>query len=1357
MRRTIKTGLTLAMAASMVVSGVPTSGAIANATENNAVAKLSENTNELHAMLKNNKGKAKIKDTKKDAEYAKGEAVIMYYSDVISSKSVNKKLGAYATIKNTFEFKGVSGKTVKSLSHSTSVSGKDIAVSVVKSDKYSTEELIKKLSAQKNIIYAEPNYKKHALATDDSLSKFQWALDNKGQFGGTEGLDTNADSEEIKNNASGEKVIAIIDTGVDYTHEDLADVMWVNNLKNDKLKGKHGYDFVNYDKDPMDDHGHGSHCAGIARAVMDNETGIAGVAKADNIKIMALKFLDEYGFGDDEGEIGAFNYIYQAQKLGVDIAAINCSYGGGGPSEIMETLIDMVGEQGALVIAAAGNEYNNNDVSPSYPASYDSDYIVSVAATNEKDEIASFSNVGAKSVDLAAPGTDILSSVCYDCFNPVTYDEEKINDVTSTYYSFDDDKEFVKVLDDDGFDAEAFEANEDAIPWGFRSYDVPSYDDEEDEDEVDETEGTDATDETDETEGTDVTDETEPASVSMEYSDEEFFGAKDNNKSLKVSIKNAKEGKAYEVAIPYKVDSLDTPVYEALSFKGIPDDKKKEAWVTMYDGTYDEEEKLINAENLISYDTISNENNYWDFFSVPVGAQEEEDDDYDYEDDEDWAKKLNVANHKKSDIEDPAGEEGEETEGEEGEEVTGPQTRFMVINVEPYADGDYEFYLDAVGVSKEGVDSSEFGKYDFYNGTSMATPHVTGAAAVVAAMFPEKSNTEIKDILLGSTRSNDNFAGKMVAEGTLDFSKINNLKGYVKSADINDGKLVIEGKRLDGSTVKINDKKIETSENTDSKIVADLDKSLENKTINVSVETKTGTINRKIFNLAGKKLDRVNGKGININPITEIFSMDDKLLMMDFHYGKVSIGTVPDDITQPVTWETKDLPNEKDGFEYYGLSEYGSEELTYGWFFKGYYLMIASFDVGFSETYAILAYDVANNKWSTLTEIPKFDWMDEYSLVEYNNNLYYLYKSGDDEVYTVYKVEGDFDTNGCNAKLVNSNDLGEIPSDVNIYSFYNTGDKLVSLFNYKYNEESGDLDKLPNYIFDGKEWKQSKATCELFDENEETCIVPVEGGVMFIGSAADGLGDIYTYDVEKDEFIASEYVVDRKGMAAEGYDAIRAYKVKDRVVIIAAELDAEGWFILSNKYDVKTENGKTVLRKHTKWFDEFEDEEFEKEIMDKYANGEFIQMSISLKSGNDEGKTVEVPTTEAPTTAKNPEKTTTVPTTTVAPTTKVPETTTAAINTSVGKTAVSKVTRKGNRKKAKLTLKKLDKVSGYQVKYSTSKKFDKKSTKTVDSAKNVLTIKNLKAKKKYYVKARAYVITNGKKNFGKWSKVKKIK
>ena len=477
MRRTIKTGLTLALAASMVVSGVPTTGVNAKTADKAVVAKTSGKTNFKRAMLDGNKGKTM--KAKKGVDYVEGDAIIMYYSDVVSKKSIEKNLGADVKIKKTFEFEGVNNKKIKSLSNSPVKKGNNIAISVVHSDKYSTEELIKQNSTKKNIICVEPNYIKHVSATNDDLSKFQWALDNKGQFNGTEGLDTNADSEEIKSNTSEEKVIAIVDTGVDYTHEDLADVMWTNNLNSNKLRGEHGYDFYNYDDDPMDDYGHGTHCAGIARAVMDNEAGIAGVAKADNIKIMALKFLGEDGSGTDAGEIAAFNYIYQAQKLGVDIAAINCSYGSSFGSEVTGTLIDMVGANGALTIAAAGNEYSDNDVNGSYPANYDSEYVVSVAASNENDEIAAFSNIGEKTVDLAAPGTDILSSVSYDCFNPVTYDEEKLGNLASTYYSFDDNKELVQVYGEDGFDAEAFDANEDAVRWGFKKLEFEDEDSEE--------------------------------------------------------------------------------------------------------------------------------------------------------------------------------------------------------------------------------------------------------------------------------------------------------------------------------------------------------------------------------------------------------------------------------------------------------------------------------------------------------------------------------------------------------------------------------------------------------------------------------------------------------------------------------------------------------------------------------------------------------------------------------------------------------------------------------------------------------------------------------------------------------------
>jgi len=241
-----------------------------------------------------------------------------------------------------------------------------------------------------------------------------WGLNNTGQNGGKADADIDAPEAWVRTTDSS-VVIGVIDTGVDYNHPDLRNQMWKNlgeiagNSIDDDHNGYiddvYGYDFVNNDGDPFDDNSHGTHVSGTIAAQANNNIGITGVNW--NAKIMALKWLDSNNRGYISNAIRAINY---ATQMGVKIT--NNSWTADHSSQVLYDAINAAGQKGSLFVAAAGNDYgNNNDVNPKYPASYNLDNIISVAATDRNDNLATFSNIGAQSVDIGAPGVDILSSV----------------------------------------------------------------------------------------------------------------------------------------------------------------------------------------------------------------------------------------------------------------------------------------------------------------------------------------------------------------------------------------------------------------------------------------------------------------------------------------------------------------------------------------------------------------------------------------------------------------------------------------------------------------------------------------------------------------------------------------------------------------------------------------------------------------------------------------------------------------------------------------------------------------------------------------------------------------------------------
>lgn len=244
----------------------------------------------------------------------------------------------------------------------------------------------------------------------------QWALANLGQQGGKKDADIKALDAWKTTTGSEDVVVAVLDTGVDLNHADLSGNMWFRpaNLSpyNDPQLGRmndiYGFDGTSDLPDPMDDNGHGTHCAGIIGAVGDNGEGIAGVNW--RVKIMPLKFLGRNGSGNASDAIAAINYAIERKSSGVNIRVISASWGSMRRSKALEATIRAAGEAGILFVAAAGNDGSDNDRRPHYPSNYELPNVISVAALDRNDTLASFSNFGAKTVHIAAPGKDILST-----------------------------------------------------------------------------------------------------------------------------------------------------------------------------------------------------------------------------------------------------------------------------------------------------------------------------------------------------------------------------------------------------------------------------------------------------------------------------------------------------------------------------------------------------------------------------------------------------------------------------------------------------------------------------------------------------------------------------------------------------------------------------------------------------------------------------------------------------------------------------------------------------------------------------------------------------------------------------------
>ena len=311
--------------------------------------------------------------------------------------------------------------------------------------------------------YAEPNY---TISLDEAGGPLvpvlprdpqfndQWALANSGQRGGKQGADISATLAWATTTGSDKVVVAVLDSGVDYTHEDLAENIWVRPATMDPyqdnelgtIDDENGFNAIDGASDPMDENGHGTHCAGIIGAEGENNVGIAGVnwkvqimplkfmnaggfgttkdaIEAINyvidrkkagvnwkVKIMPLKFMNAGGFVTTKDAVEAINYVIDRKKAGVNVRIISASWGSTQKSRALEEVIRKAYENDILFVAAAGNATTNNDRNPHYPSSYNVPNVVSVAALDRNDQLASFSNYGLKSVAIGAPGVDILST-----------------------------------------------------------------------------------------------------------------------------------------------------------------------------------------------------------------------------------------------------------------------------------------------------------------------------------------------------------------------------------------------------------------------------------------------------------------------------------------------------------------------------------------------------------------------------------------------------------------------------------------------------------------------------------------------------------------------------------------------------------------------------------------------------------------------------------------------------------------------------------------------------------------------------------------------------------------------------------
>lgn len=1059
MKKKILKSFALFLAASMIFGSVPVTAQPASAAQ---------------TIKTGDKRVSPKKDT--DNTYAEGEAIVLYNTrNAKATLNAISSMDKSADIVKSYDFEP-SGSVAKAAS---ALSNGGITVALVKSETLSTEALIEKLKKNNNVKYAEPNFRIQATDAAD-YSKFQWALDNRGQNGGTAGLDVNADAVSTDSDDT-TRVVAIVDTGIDYTHPDLANVIWNNPCSSSKFKGEHGYDFINYDEDPIDDNGHGSHCAGIIAASAGDNAGISGVATASNIKLMGLKILDDMGYGYGMEAVGAYNYIYKAQQEGISVVAINNSWGGGGESEILAQLIDLVGENGALSVCAAGNSAENIDYAFTTPASIDSPYIISVAASNENDELATFSCYGENSVDIAAPGTNILSTVSYPVFNPGIYDNT--DEMCYIYEDFSD-VTLVKTVSDNNYIDEISENSVDnALAYGVNCYD-----------------------------GTGI--------VSVNSVSNVFFGEKDDNSaSLEFTIKDAKEMDQYYLLFPYTVKednenhsaSVTATVTGPSGMENFDPDSFFNFLSALYicdapfteeDGYMEDDEIILNAMD------ITESNNYWIHATGNIGS------------------------------------------------VSKGETRALAVQVYAAVDGDYTVHLDNFGISNSDVTLDQMGQYDYYNGTSMATPHVTGAVAALSNAYPDEYASSIKARLLASARKSEALEGYVSTGGVLDLSTSDQPGASVEQVYMAEENIItIIGSFLDGASVTINDTPVTPIEQTEDYILIDGTDYL-NKYITICVTKGESSFSRS-YTFAG-------GQPFNYDTCIEetlgnssITSDGDSFYITETGTGFVSIGTPlrKEDETS-LSWNTSywGITPGLFGPEYQYCVEGSIETLTDSVYANGKLWTVTKLDVGYSEATALLCFDTNEMYWDYVAEIPEeLTDVEGFSIASYNNAIYLL---------------GGYDHNACAlSKNVYKYDFAtgswttapSLPEGRIYAKALQSGDKLVVTLGGSDNDTA-----FQNLIFDGKTWTTSKETVLLsnltcLDYDDSVIVIAngqvgtVDGGLVYTDCFAEGLGDTYTYNINSDSYAGTGYSLNSSQLA---YTQLYATTVQNELYVIYESADS---------------------------------------------------------------------------------------------------------------------------------------------------------------------------------------------------------
>ncbi len=658
-----------------------------------------------------------------------------------------------------------------------------LTIALVSSEKYSTAELIEKLSGNRNVAKVEPNYIIHHTALDDySLNDIY----NSYLYHVNSPAAKNTDGESVDdrgtdpetalsiNAASGWKkltgdedeiVVAVIDSGVLDTHEDLKDVMWDNNCT--ELKGKHGYNFAdNNTKSFQDESGHGTHCAGVIAAQANNLKGVAGIASAAEVKIMALKTISGiFGTSTAYAAYGAFDYIHKAVQYGVNVVAVNNSWGGNLYSDIYDEVINLIGEDGVVSYIASGNSGENCDRVMFDPSNTDSEFAINIGAADIAGKPTAFTNYGKTSVDIFGAGMNILSTVAYKSYYPDIYTADKFNYTTEYYGEFNAD---TVVTDGRITPSKGSKAGDLVKSFGEIKF-VRQKLDEENETEL-----------------------TDNAKLELSVEQGKHF-VSGNPYRLKLTVKDAQPNEEYFIYFPYEKNPLcsgDSNTLFSFSAESVSCPTGAEA--AFYCGE-------VSADDSGRYALTGRQSS-----SIPGGVKLCS------------TSKSNdgIQRHSTNNVEDSAKAYSNNTAMLLSAEQAGDKEVGLGLYVaSTWSEGshDLSLYLDSLAISEPNADVSKESSYDVMSGTSMACPAVCGGGALISALNPRQEGESgadyakrIRAKVLSCVTRTDELRELCSTGGYLDLSKLDASVPSISDAvcDVDKETITLIGENLfEGCTV----------------------------------------------------------------------------------------------------------------------------------------------------------------------------------------------------------------------------------------------------------------------------------------------------------------------------------------------------------------------------------------------------------------------------------------------------------------------------------------------------------------------------------------------------------------------------